>query len=83
MTDLGDVLTSLDPEPAPGTGVTDGVSRAWSRDSDGWTNPNGAANWTQDDVDNGDPESWTYVAGNFGPVRVTYMPEAGDLADTP
>lgn len=66
---MSDRLTSSDPEPAPGTSVVDDLGRPWSRDSDAETNPDGAANWTRDDVD-ADPESWTKVAGNYGPVRV-------------
>lgn len=64
-------LSSADPEPPPGTGVTDSMGRPWSRDSDGDANPDGFANWTRDDADNADPESWVKVGGNYGPVWMT------------
>lgn len=63
------VLTSADPEPPAGTVVRDDLGREWGRDWDG-----GAAPWTRTDGTD-DPESWTKVAGNYGPVTVIEIPE--------
>ena len=71
---IGDTLTSADPEPPAGTSVTDDLNRPWSRDPDAWTYPDGSANWTRDDTED-DPETWNKIAGNYGPVRVTQIPE--------
>ena len=75
---IGDILKRTAPEPPPGTSVTDDLGRPWSRAYD--QTDDGAANWTWDDVD-ADAESWVKVSGNYGPVLVTYLPDAGDLAD--
>lgn len=63
------ILTSSDPEPPVGTIVWDSDGWVWMRhDTD-------RRCWFEIDTDdgriaNGDPESWTRVAGNHGPVQV-------------
>jgi hypothetical protein len=57
-------LTSTDPEPPPGAVVRDRHGEAWrhwGKDGDGL--------WWRTDADD-DPESWTKIAGNYGPVTV-------------
>jgi hypothetical protein len=58
------ILTSADPEPAPGSVVRDDCGLEWRRDYDG-----GRVCWSRTDVE-ADPESWTKIAGNYGPVTV-------------
>lgn len=65
---VGQTLTSADPEPPPGTTVTDCFGKPWTRDGL-WEVPLGCSSWTRDDVED-DPESWIKVAGNYGPVKV-------------
>lgn len=67
----GEVLTAADPEPSFCTRVRDSFGRAWVHDDDG-------DYWLQDDHQDWDPESWTRVAGNYGPVTVV---EWGDPCD--
>lgn len=59
----GRVLTASDPEPPPGTLVRDAGGMEWQRDEEGdpqgWEPPFSGAH-----------ESWTKVAGNYGPVIV-------------
>jgi hypothetical protein len=62
MTERPETLTAAAPEPPPGTVVRDDCGRDWERYEDGpmeWEQPRG-----------GDRESWTKVAGNYGPVTV-------------
>ncbi len=64
------VLRSTDPQPPPGTVVRDhhgGTWRLWGEDGDNL--------WWRTDADD-DPESWTKVAGNYGPVTVLEWGEA-------
>lgn len=65
----GAVLASGDPEPPPGTVVRDGCGLEWVRDDEG-----GSQGWTLVGRES-DPESWTKIAGNYGPVTVIEMPE--------
>jgi hypothetical protein len=58
-------LGSLDPEPGVGAVVRDCDGRLWLRGEFAW-NPLDDGG----DFDNDDPESWTKVAGNFGPVTL-------------
>jgi hypothetical protein len=54
-------LTSNDPEPVIGMVIADTWRTYWRRQPRGyWLQVNGR----------GDPESWTKVAGNYGPVEV-------------
>jgi hypothetical protein len=64
------VLTSADPEPPPGTVVRDGLGRTWELSDE----DEGGLWWRTDDDD--DPESWTKIAGNYGPVTVLEYGEA-------
>jgi hypothetical protein len=65
---VGAVLTSNDPEPGHGVAVLDDCGSQWRRTDSG--DHDGAANWEQVGVDWFEPESWTKVAGNYGPVTV-------------
>ncbi|MFE2969889.1 hypothetical protein ACFXKC_40730 [Streptomyces sp. NPDC059340] len=66
MTDTGRMLTASDPEPPPCTLVRDACGIEWARDDEGSTQ-----SWVRVQGDSGsDPESWTKVAGNYGPVTV-------------
>ncbi|MFE5140338.1 hypothetical protein ACFRDV_22120 [Streptomyces fagopyri] len=56
------VLTAAHPEPPAGTVVRDACGREWECSQDGTTV------WRQ--AGGGDPESWTKIAGNYGPVTV-------------
>lgn len=62
-------LTSTDPEPPPGTLVRDDLGYYWERDED-----DDRRTWHPVMIDRAirddDPESWTKVAGNYGPVTV-------------
>lgn len=60
--------TANDPEPPEGTEVIDVDGRRWCRDDGIYGGP-GCANWIRVDG-GGDPETWTKVAGNYGPVKV-------------
>lgn len=60
------LLTAADPEPPVGAEVADYLGRPWSREPEGY--------WLRTDDLECDPESWTKVAGNYGPVRLTYSP---------
>ena len=63
-------LTSADPEPPPYTTVvTEGGTR-WTRAADMWP-----GSWLQEGHEDGDPETWTKVAGNYGPVTVEIKDE--------
>lgn len=64
------ILTSSDPEPPAGTVVRDCWGRTWEL---AWEDEGGM--WWRTDADD-DPESWTKVAGNYGPVTV--LEEGGD-----
>lgn len=57
-------LTSSDPEPPPGTIVRDDLGREWIL----WDKDEGGC-WLRTDAGD-DPESWTKIAGNYGPVTV-------------
>lgn len=76
------LLTPADPEPPRRSFVEDDIGRRWWRtDSDGIDNR--SANWclVADGCASGsdfhDHETWTKVAGNYGPARVV----AGTLED--
>jgi len=56
------VLTSGDPQPPAGTLVRDDCGTEWRHDGGGY--------WVREDDPGGDPESWTKIAGNYGPVTV-------------
>ena len=58
------VLTSADPEPPPGTIVRDRLGRTWEL-----ADEDEGGLWWRTDADD-DPESWTKIAGNYGPVTV-------------
>jgi hypothetical protein len=68
------VLTSSDPQPPPGTVVRDDLGRTWELcdEAEGGL-------WWRTDADD-DPESWTKIAGNYGPVTVL---EWGESAARP
>lgn len=76
MTTTGHTLTASDPEPPPGTLVRDDCGQKWIRYREG------TVAW--EPFEGGDSESWTKVAGNYGPVTVL---EWGDedcpVHDTP
>lgn len=57
------VLTSADPEPPPGARVLDDCGITWI--NSGYY----PVAWIRADGE-GDPETWTKVAGNYGPARV-------------
>lgn len=57
-------LTSRDPEPPAGSLVRDACGLEWERDWDG-----GNACWSHPDGD-GDHETWSKIAGNYGPVTL-------------
>ena len=59
------ILTSADPEPPPGTLVIDSCGVRWRASDEGAWGPD----WVPEDRD-GDPESWTKIACNYGPVTV-------------
>jgi hypothetical protein len=63
-------LTSSDPEPPPGTVVRDDCGVTWERHGEDEGNY-----WLRVDGDgDSDPESWTKIAGNYGPVTVLEEP---------
>lgn len=64
------VLSPADPEPPAGTVVRDASGCEWYRSHEG-------GYWLRQKSDNTDPESWTKVAGNYGPVTV--LERGGDL----
>jgi hypothetical protein len=64
---VGSALSSSDPEPPVGTLVTDACGARWGNVGDYWV-PLDA------DGDDWDPESWTKIAGNYGPVAVIHSP---------
>jgi hypothetical protein len=77
---IGMALVSTDPEPPVGSAVRiDGDGTIWCRDE------HSPACWTR--VDGSEPETWTHVAGNRGPVTLLNigegewgpMPEPGEL----
>ncbi|MCW2890993.1 MAG: hypothetical protein JWO75_482 [Actinomycetia bacterium] len=57
-------LSSSDPEPPVGTIVQDGAGGLR------WINTGRRLHWIALDDDYDDPESWTKIAGNYGPVTV-------------
>lgn len=60
-------LSSVDPEPPRGSRVLC-LGSVWKRtDDDDWP---GKANWEQEDAEEFEPETWTKIAGNYGPVRL-------------
>lgn len=69
---VGALLTSADPEPPAGTVVETESGERWWRDG----GP-GPCEWFPlsqlTNPDRHDPESWTKVAGNYGPVKVVSM----------
>lgn len=65
---VGRLLTAASPEPPSGTIVRGLGAERWERHPDG-----GSCSWFRIDDEGrpfGDPESWTKVAGNYGPVSV-------------
>jgi hypothetical protein len=70
---VGTVLTSNDPEAGHWVTVRDDCGSRWRRTDGG--DHDGAANWEKTDVDYFEPESWTKVAGNYGPVTVVEIDE--------
>lgn len=60
-------LTAASPEPPPGTVVLDDCGDRWERSYE--------SGWLRTGYEDGDPESWVKVAGNYGPVTVI---ELGD-----
>lgn len=61
---VGRTLTSNDPQPPACTVVRDDCGTVWENDG------HYPVCWTEPDVDYHDPESWTKIAGNYGPVTV-------------
>jgi hypothetical protein len=61
---VGRVLTSNDPQPPAGTVVRDDCGTVWENDG------HYPVCWVEPNVDYHDPESWTKIAGNYGPVTV-------------
>jgi len=60
-------LTANDPEPPIGTVVRICDGTHWVRTPQPW----GGTYWLPvNDMAGGDPESWTKIAGNYGPVTV-------------
>lgn len=62
MTGPGRMLTSADPEPPPYTVVRDDCGQEWENSGyypAAWEPPGG-----------GEHETWTKIAGNYGPVTV-------------
>lgn len=60
----GRQLTASDPEPPPGTLVRDDCGTVWV--NDGYR----PCCWVEPGAEVHDPESWTKIAGNYGPVTV-------------
>lgn len=60
---VGTVLTAVDPQPPAGAVVLDGCGMKWISTGDY------PAAWIPADGD-GDPETWTKIAGNYGPVTI-------------
>lgn len=59
--------TASDPPPPVGTVVTDATGREWVHIESGYGD---STYWVPTDgFGTPDPESWTKVAGNYGPVR--------------
>lgn len=69
----GVVFTAADPQPPPGTRVRDDCGLTWRRGDPRL----GEDYWVRGDSTGGDPESWSKIAGNYGPVTVL---EWGDSA---
>src|SRR6266704_1976466 len=61
---VGRTLTASDPEPPPGTLVRDDCGVEWVNDG------HRPCCWVQPEAEVHDPETWTKVAGNYGPVVV-------------
>lgn len=61
---VGQILDSCDPQPPVGTVVKDSAG-GWLWANDG----SPVCPWVTG-LPGGDPESWTKVAGNYGPVTV-------------
>lgn len=61
---MGEELASSDPAPGPGSFVRDALGRLWY--NDGYY----PCCWVQPGAEIHDPESWTKIAGNYGPVTV-------------
>jgi hypothetical protein len=61
---VGAELTSRDPEPPEGSIVTC-LGRQWQHDGDEYR----PSCWSCDDYPN-DPETWTKISGNYGPVTL-------------
>lgn len=63
------VLTSMNREPGAGSVVRDSLGRLWyARTAQG-----GIQYWLYENHLDSDPESWTKVAGNYGPVEVVKL----------
>lgn len=58
-------LTANDPQPPIGSVVTDATGMDWIRVG----SRDGYSNWLPYDNLDADYESWTKVAGNYGPVK--------------
>lgn len=74
----GDILNSCDPEPPEGTRVRDGCGVEWINDG---YRPCCWVRVASPDPANSDPETWTKIAGNYGPV--TILTSAADQAAAP
>lgn len=59
----GRALTPADQEPPPGTVVRDATRERWTHCGEG-------GYWLRAGQEDGDPESWTKISGNYGPVTV-------------
>lgn len=68
------MTTAEDREPAVGTRVLDVYGWVWERQPEGY--------WLRLAAPDGDPESWTKVAGNYGPVRIVGKLER-DVSERP
>ena len=71
QTVIGARLTSRDPEPPPGTLVATEGGEKWRRYPD-----MAPGSWLMEGHEDGDPETWRKVAGNYGPATVLELGEA-------
>lgn len=74
--EVGATLTSTDPEPSAGTVVRDDCGILWRNDGPRYR----PACWRQVDAEVHDPETWTKIAGNYGPITVIDLPGAAEAA---
>jgi hypothetical protein len=68
---IGQRLTSSDPEPPEGSLVVDDCGILWENDG------HRPCCWIRPDLDVHDPETWTKIAGNYGPATVKRWGDEG------